>query len=162
MDDPPCRESRSELDKKDELFTRHLSRIFEAIKRTEMAAASEGHGPGKIHLTIFTPHRIVDAEFCRHLRSSAWRLRLLDPQCLPYLQSIRGLSIRKSDWFLERSGAHSRLDPRAVIDLAQRCPDLGYLGCEFGIGEWKLPNADSARQHFERYFEGCARDARHS
>jgi hypothetical protein len=161
--DLPCRESKSELDAKDQLFTKKLRHIFEAIKRAENAAKNTGHGPGRIHLTIFTPYRMMDAELCRHTMSSAWRLRILNAVQFPFLNSIRELSIYNPDISPERTGmrhALSRLDPRITVDLACKLPNLEHLGCRLGVEEWNYTSANPARKHFEHDFEGCARDAR--
>ncbi|KAJ4379328.1 hypothetical protein N0V86_005373 [Didymella sp. IMI 355093] len=95
--------------------------------------------------------------------SSAWRLRLLDAEQFPLLNSIRGLSICNPDISSERTGmrhALSRLDPRITVDLACKLPNLEYLGCRLGVEEWNFTSANPARKHFEHDFEGCARDAR--
>jgi hypothetical protein len=44
--------------------------------------------------------------------------------------------------------------------VAARLPNLEYLGSRLGIEEWRLPDVDGARRHFEYDFEGCAKDSR--
>ncbi|KAF9694881.1 hypothetical protein EKO04_006886 [Ascochyta lentis] len=162
-DDLPCRESRAELSRKDKAFTEQIQHVFEIIRKAETDARLSQHGPGKVQLTILTPIRWVDPSFCRHRLSSAWRVHFLHPETLPQLESVRVLSICNPEQFTGRDGcrcAMSRLDLRVLIDMASRLPNLEYLGCCLGTEEWRLPDADPARKHFEHDFEGCARDSR--
>jgi hypothetical protein len=163
LENPSCREPQSELDAKTELFTKKIRSVFEHIKKVEYQAKNVGHGPGKIHLTIITPQRMISSDFCRHRLSSAWRVKLLRPNDLPTLESIRGLSICNVDTPSETGEsrvAQSRIEPRVAIDLACKLPNLEYLGCRLGVEEWEFTNADPVRKHFEHDYGGCARDAR--
>lgn len=161
-EDVPCRETLDELKEKDEIFTEQIRGAIEAIKVVE-EKSGKMYGPGKIQLTILTPLRHVDNEYC-HRVYSAWRVHLLSPKTFPQLQSVRGLSVCNPEWISSyRRGnvARSRLDPRVLIDLAKSCPNLEFLGCELGTEEWPLTEEDPARQHFKFDFEGCKKDARH-
>ena len=164
-----CRETRADLDVKNRIFTEQVRRVFETIKEAEIAAKAARHGPGKVQLTIFTPYRLVYSESCRHRLSSAWRVRLLNCETLPTLESVRGLSICNPDRYAHnhqdayKNGydrAISRVEARTVIDLAVRLPRLEYLGCSLGTEEWRLHDEDPARKHFEHDYEGCAKDSR--
>jgi hypothetical protein len=161
--DLSCRESLAELLAKDESFTKQVRRLFEIVKKAENNANLAHDGSGEIQLTILTPIRWVDPSFCRHRVSSAWRVHLLRPEDLPDLYSIRGLSICNPELSTKIDGdrcAISRLDWRVLVDVASRLPNLEYLGSRLGIEEWRLPEADVARRHFEYDFEGCAKDSR--
>ncbi|KAF2682517.1 hypothetical protein K458DRAFT_419927 [Lentithecium fluviatile CBS 122367] len=162
-DELPCRESQDELLAKDESFTKQVQSVFVTIKKAENEASLAHYGSGKTQLTILTPIRWVDPSFCRHRVSSAWRVHLLRPQDLPKLSSIRALSICNPEVSTRRDGdrcAITRLDWRVLVDVASRLPNLEYLGSRLGIEEWRLPDVDPTRRHFEYDFEGGARDSR--
>jgi hypothetical protein len=162
-DELPCRESQEELLAKDELFTEQVQRAFETMKKAENEANLAHSGSGRSQLTILTPIQWVDQCFCRHRVSSAWRVHLLRPDDLDELHFIRGLSICNPNDSTSKVGYHrakSRLDWRVLVDVANRLPNLQYLGSRLGIEEWRLPDVDPPRRHFEWDFEGCARDSR--
>ena len=162
---PPCRENTSDLREKDECFTRQIHAVLYALNEVETNA--KGHYQGKIQLTIFTPVRWVDSHHCMHRWFSSWRVHLLSPKDLPDLASVRGLSVcvpgsggsrnvRSSNYLLTRA----RPDARVLIDLASRCRNLEFLGCELGHEEWRRTEEDVRLQHFSRDFESCQRDSR--
>jgi hypothetical protein len=164
-----CRESQQELDEKDEMFTRQIASCFGAIKAVEAKAVKDKavkkpsrQSTGTIQLVVFTPIRHVHQSYCNHRRFSSWRVHLLSPDELPELYSVSGLSIcnpLEQDYH-HRQPAQSRIDLRVIIDLASRCPNLEYLGCEIGIDEW-TSSKDEALAHYRHNHVGPLRDTRH-
>lgn len=146
-----CDESLEDLDRKDRIFTEQVARAFKTIRKAE----EESQHDGRIQLTVFTPTRWVHECYCDHQRHSSWRVHLLSPEQLPQLVSVRSLSICNINSFESRL-AYARVDPRILVALAARCPNLEYLGSRIGADEGIVTN-EECRQDFP----GCNRDARH-
>ncbi|PSN67502.1 hypothetical protein BS50DRAFT_588458 [Corynespora cassiicola Philippines] len=161
--DGSCRESLQNLKEKDELFTSQIAKTFEAIKSVE--DVGDNRVIGKKHLVVFTPRRQVHKCYCNHRLFSSWRVHLLSPDRLPRLRSINGLHIcnlghcPERKHYSEYETAQSRIDLRALVDLAARCPNLEYLGCELGVDEW-TDTSDEAQAHYQHDYEGPLRDTR--
>lgn len=156
---PPesCRESAEELKRKDQSFRSQIGDVWEAI---HMAESRQQDSTGRLQLLILTPMRWVDDQSCDHRRYSSWRVHLSSALQLQELQSVRALSICNPVYEDNQDGSsHSKLDLRAIVDLASRCPNLEYLGCKLGVDEW-VDSADPWLQHFMHDFPGCRRDTR--
>jgi hypothetical protein len=163
-----CRESQQELDEKDQMFTRQIASCFGAIEAVEAKAVKDKavkkpsrQSTGTIRLVVFTRTRHVHQSYCNHRRFSSWRVHILSPDELPELYSVSGLSIcnpLEQDYH-HRQPAQSRIDLRVIIDLASRCPNLEYLGCEIGIDEW-TNSKDLALAHYRHNHVGPLCDTR--
>ncbi|KAJ4356542.1 uncharacterized protein N0V89_004576 [Didymosphaeria variabile] len=158
-DDFPCRESPEELMEKDEIFTKQIDRVFQTLKFVDSRQSK-----GQIELCIVTPVQWVDADFCHHRVSSAWRVHLLSPSRLPQLDCVRSLTIcNPQDSEYINSGKFdeedfrydSRLDWRVLLDVASRCPNLEYLGCQTGSREETVSPENREKWHFERDYDAC-------
>lgn len=147
-----CTEALKDLELKDTTFSEHVARVFEAISTVE----ERSQHAGRIHLTVFTPTRHIDRCYCDHRLHSSWRVHFLSPEKLPQLDSVHGLSIYNVVDY-DSQLAFSKVDPRMLLDLASRCPNLRYLGCKIGIGEWTVTEEECTRD-----YPGCKRDARRS
>lgn len=161
----PCRENMSNLQEKDECFTRQVRAVLQSLKKIETEAKGQCHG--RIYLTIFTPIRWIHVDHCVHQWYSSWRVHLLSPEDIPDLESVTGLSLcvphsdDSKNRILERHACtRARPDARMLIDIAARCPNLEFLDCELGLGEWKCTEEDIELQHFSRDFEACQLDSR--
>ena len=154
----PCRESLADLQEKDETFTSQVARAFEALK---VAEGDEDDSIGRLQLTVLTPTRRVHRCYCDHRRYSSWRVHLLSPEKLPKLHSVQGLSIcnPELDYYKDNDVAQSKIDLRVMVDLAARCPNLHYLACKVGTGDW-TDDLDYKFEHFMHNHEGCLRDTR--
>lgn len=163
-----CRESQQELDEKDQMFTRQIASCFGAIEAVEAKAVKDKavkkpsrQSTGTIRLVVFTRTRHVHQSYCNHRRFSSWRVHILSPDELPELYSVSDLSIcnpLEQDYH-HRQPAQSRIDLRVIIDLASRCPNLEYLGCEIGIDEW-TNSKDLALVHYRHNHVGPLCDTR--
>lgn len=151
------RESACELQEKDELFTKQINLLFSTLQALEKRVKRSG----KLNLTIYTPVREVQAPLQRKFIS--WRLHLLSPTTLPQLASIRGLSVENGGVILplEEDKSLLKLDLRVLIDLAVKLPNLEYLSCKLGSGEWTSYHSLEAIQHYTRDAAGPRRDSRH-
>lgn len=162
--DPGHRETKADLAKKDVEFTYQIFSMFAALKNLEERANVLGLGPGRIDLSVWAPTRARDCGYCLHWHVISWRIHLLSPEKLPFLESIRSLAVEGQadmDLLNEPSIAVSKLDLRIMVDLASRLPNLQHMGCRIGGEEW-VPNSGSAAvSHFFHDAEGCRRDSRH-
>ncbi|KAF2993225.1 hypothetical protein E8E13_001168 [Curvularia kusanoi] len=153
----PCRESSEQLLEKDEAFTAQIMHAWATMRLVEAAL---DHGVGKAQIRVYAPTRIVEGDVCDHKRYSSWRVHLLDPEQLPQLNCVRALTVCDlADKDLEDNAYRSKLDLRATLDLAARCPNLEYLGCKVGADDW-ASTADPWVEHFMHDFPGCRRDTR--
>lgn len=152
-----CRESAEDLYKKDETFTEIIIGVWQTVHTTE---AMQENRTGRMQIRILMPTQLVDDTFCDHRRYSGWRVHLLNPQDLPKLHSVRALCICNPAYEDMEDGAiNCKIDLRVVPDLANRCPNLEYLGCKLGVDEW-ADSADPWMEHFMHDYPGCRRDAR--
>ncbi|KAF2446065.1 hypothetical protein P171DRAFT_410034 [Karstenula rhodostoma CBS 690.94] len=166
LEELACRESQEELDANDEFFTKHVLFLFETLKRFEDAAREQGHGPGRIALTIVAPDRHVDTEICLHRRYTSWRTHLLRPVSLPTLRCIRSLRVEGGDQqdpidHDEIDTVVCKLDLRLICDLITRMPELENLSWVGGGDEWTPSSRSAAIAHYYQNYEGPRRDSRH-
>lgn len=146
------------MEEKGAIFTQHIRDVWQLI---HSAKEAQQDGAGKVQILIFTLTRIIEGGVCDHKRYLSSRVHLSRPLDFPQLESVRALSVcNPTDDDLKDNGYRSKLDLRVIIDLAGRCPNLEYLGCKLGAGEW-VDTADPWMEHFMYDFPGCRRDARH-
>jgi len=167
LEDLACRESQEDLDANDEFFTKQIVFLFETLKGFEDAAREQGHGPGRITLTIVAPDRHVDAEICLHRRYTSWRIHLLRPASLSTLKCIHSLRIEGGDQqdpidHDEIDTVVCRLDLRLVLDLITKMPELENLSWVGGGDEWTPSSRSAAIAHYYRNYEGPRRDSRYN
>jgi hypothetical protein len=158
-----CRETIEQIQAQSELFTRQISDLFTALKTLEGETETKNR-PSGIRLTIGTPYqRDNGMQHCDHRRYHSWRLRLLNPQNLPRLLSIRTLIIGEDVRFWsDFSCRYERpLDLRVVVDLVSRLPNLETLNCAYLNDRVPYPYEDAVLSHFTHPWEGPRRDARH-
>lgn len=130
---------------------------------------------------------------CLHHHYVGWRVRLLDASRLSKVMSVRSLAIHNDGYIcgdLSRcSGegyysecyispdhsaedleihdvAESRLDLGVVVDLATTFPNLQFLTCKIGAGEWNPVYWDKYTEEdkdmaYEYDWQGPRRDSRH-
>jgi hypothetical protein len=159
----PCRESRDELRKKDEIFTRQIFCLFTTLQTLQDRAEKAGYF-GRIELTIFTPVTDIELGVCLHRRFTSWRVHLMNPGLLPELVLVRTLNVRRGCWshFLNNDGEEpSKLDWRVLVDLMVKLPTLESFCCKLGGDEWSPPFPDERNTHYLRDWEGPRRDSRH-
>jgi hypothetical protein len=154
----PCRLSAHDLQTRNEIFTKQIRDVWQAVQRVEQAQHHDS-GP-RLQIRVFTPFQAIDGDLCDHKRYSSWRVQLMRPHELPTLESVCALSTcNLDDDDLEEYAFRSKLDLRVIIDLAARCPNLQYLGCKLGADEW-TDHADPFMEHFIYDYPGCRRDSR--
>ena len=68
-----CRDTAKELKIIDEEFTRQISVLFSTLKVLE-GRVQDRYGPGRIHLTVYTPTRDLCAGQCYHRKFTSWRV----------------------------------------------------------------------------------------
>jgi hypothetical protein len=139
-----CMES-SDVKFDDQTFYDQVARCFEAIKKVE----DRSEHIGRIQLTLFTPTRRIHESYCDLLRYPSWRVHLLSPEQLPKLNSVQGLSICNVETY-HSNLAFSKIDLKIVIFLAEKCPNLHYLGCKIGIDEWTTTEEESRHRRNTR------------
>lgn len=89
-----CRESVAELQENDHLFTDQIQFLFKTLRTLEDAA-----GIGSFGLTVYVPER--ENYGCFYRKFSSWRLHLLSPNSLPELSSVRSLTLKPVNPYIE-------------------------------------------------------------
>lgn len=164
-DDDTCREFvAEEREALDQEFTRQVNFLFSTVDAME-AQQSKVSGPGRIHLSIYTPKRFVNkAQFCLHYTFVSWRVDLLSPATLPQLSSIQHLSVLAPDQEFDSDGpdpALRMLDHRILFDLSTKLPNVYSMTCMVGGGEWHGSFRNDGLRHITRDWAGPRRDSRH-
>ncbi|KAF2706353.1 hypothetical protein K504DRAFT_459648 [Pleomassaria siparia CBS 279.74] len=159
-----CRDTPNELEVMDEMFTRQLHYLF-FILHTLENRVSKVFGPGRIHLTIFTPTRDLFVDECYHRMFTSWRVHLLSPWTLPSLTSIRSLNFDASNarYSYDQYGPNvslRKIDQRILLDLATKCPNLETLQCRMGGDEWFSGFSSPAMSNSCQDWAGPRRDSR--
>lgn len=155
-----CRETAEELQAHNERFTRHITDILAALKTLEERELPHNRPTG-IELFIKTPDQADNnRKFCYHRRFNSWRLRLLNPDNLPTLSSIRTFRIGPADIAYNRSVRP--LDYGFVPALVSKFPNLEVLDCPDLDEDFPEAYEDSTVSHFTRHWEGPWRDTRHA
>ncbi|KAH4118416.1 hypothetical protein HBH98_143090 [Parastagonospora nodorum] len=161
------RESAEQLLKNDLSMTRQIKFLFNTIESAEQRAGEQGNS-AKILLNLPDPGRYISnvygsIDYPQHL---SWRAHLLDPDSLPSLQSVRYLQIGVGSRYpFERTpkgytGELVKLDYRVIVDIATKCPNLQYLGCELGYNEWQRKWMTRGERYLSRDWAGPRRDTR--
>jgi hypothetical protein len=142
---------------RDAIFTAQIRDLFETLKTLEERACEDGHGAYELYIQI--PDTGVDrshSNLCICAEHAKWRTKLLDPEKLPELLSVRTLRIRDPD-----DEAFMKLDYRTMVDLVAKMPNLESLFCYIGADETTpLYNNEPARS-FVWEFDDLRRDTRH-
>jgi hypothetical protein len=160
----PVRETKDDLREADRCFTDQIKSLFSTVKSVEDCAGTR-YGPGNIKLTIYTPTRYIDAMYYDVLRFYvSWRIRLLSPESLPELASVRALRIENGmhveycyQW--DRQSLR-KIDLRVIIDLSVKFPNLAALFCSIGGDEWLACNEDYRQRYVTKDWAGPRRDSR--
>jgi hypothetical protein len=159
-----CRDTAKELKIVDEEFTRQISVLFSTLKMLE-SRVKDKYGPGRIHLTVYTPTRDLCAGQCYHRKFTSWRVHLLSPSTLPTLTSVQSLTLNASatDMAYPNEGGRfpRKLDHRVFLDLAIKCPNLKKLQCRLGGDEWLGSFESQAMNESCQDWLGPRRDSRH-
>jgi len=160
---PHCRETVEDLRALDEEFTRQIKVFFNTIQAIE-DRISEEDNTRKIRLTIKTPTRDIDDWNCIHPKYVSWRIHLLLPDSLPSLYSIRSLYFiqqgANETYCEEAKGTAFRLDPRILLDLSTRLPNLESLNAKLWQDQWTCSTPSLSIKHYTRPWEGPYRDSR--
>lgn len=159
-----CRDTEEELDAIDQEFTRQINFLFSTIHAIEWRLGN-AYGPGKIHLEIFTPTRVIDgALYCAHRSFVSWRVHLLSPSKLPSLASVQCLAVRRPD----QSYCHDipelsawKIDLQVLLDMSSKLQNLETLQCEIGGDDWVSGQGVEAAHQIRHDWEGPRRDSRH-
>jgi hypothetical protein len=115
-----CRETVEELHTNHELLTRQISGLFKALKTLEERETPNARPTG-ICLEIKIPYEFDNEQYCDHRRYNSWRLRIVNPQTLPELSSIRTLIIGEVRFWSDFNCRYERtLDLRIVPDLISK------------------------------------------
>lgn len=146
-----CRESADELREKDTIFTEQIKDSFAILKTMEERAGERNYG--KYILRIFSPVQQRLGYHCYHRSHDQWRTRLLEPETLPDLMSVKSLEIRCE--------SEAKLDYRILIDLITRCPNLESFKCHTGSYEWTPCHDEFPASQFIWDYGGPRRDTRH-
>ena len=167
-----CRESVAELQENDHLFTDQIQFLFKTLRTLEDAA-----GIGSFGLTVYVPER--ENYGCFHRKFSSWRLHLLSPNSLPELSSVRSLTLKPVNPYIEplnhdpTSSEENKSIPKADLrmlgDLVLKLPQIQTLACELGYHEWASSvwsgiddvYGNNAWRSYSRDFPGPKRDSRH-
>ncbi|KAJ4324519.1 hypothetical protein N0V94_001259 [Neodidymelliopsis sp. IMI 364377] len=164
---PACRESIEELHQKNKLFTDQISLLFSSIQEVEQRAGASN--PGQITLTIYGPTRRIErslARVCLHRQYISWRIQLLFPEILPELRSVQAFQLNQGTYTYTPGYVTeiSKLDLRMLGDLANKFPNLGFVGCQLGKNEICPTYVGKSQfwSHYERDYEGPRRDTRHN
>jgi hypothetical protein len=164
-DEEDCRYNAEELRIIDQDFTRQITNLFLVLKSLETSVTDQ-YGPGKIHLTIFTPTRESTTEpWCLHRTFVSWRVHLLSPSTLPNLDCVHHITVTRGNHRICWEGFDPQLrqiDLRVLLDISSKLPNLEVLSCELGGDEW-LKNcfAREALRQITQDWEGPRRDSRH-
>lgn len=89
-----CRETSEELEAHNKRFTGLIAGIFNALSELEERELAHDKPIG-ICLRIRNPWQATEADACPHRKWNSWRLKLLNPESLPILSSVRTLAINK-------------------------------------------------------------------
>lgn len=149
-----CHESPEELRQNDELFTDQIRQLFAILKAVEVGAREDN--PGRYRLIIYSPSQAVEhtGAYCYHRDHVQWYTRLKDPGNLPELPSVTALRVANG-------GYYKKTDYRIMIDLATRFPNLEYLECRLGDGEWPICYDEEPASLYVTKYDGPRRDTRH-
>jgi len=153
-----CRESAREIKEKDQELSNQIRFLFVTLKQLENSV-----GEGRMQVTIYAPVREV-VSLCPHRKCVSWRLRMLSPENLPELGSVRALSIEDPAivYPLEsETESLLKIDLRVLVDLAIKFPRLEFLGSKLDAGSgWTTDLESSAARHYSRIWAGPLRDSR--
>jgi hypothetical protein len=159
-----CREEKEDLQKMDEQFTRQINFLFSTLKAIESRVDSS-YGPGKVHLTIYTLKRKVNADkHCFHRSFLSWRVHLLSTSTLPKLSSVRSLTVENPDrrtWGDGPDRSLHKMDYRVLFDISSKLLNLEDLQCKVGGDEWAFDLKGEAAYYTTHDWEGPRRDSRH-
>jgi hypothetical protein len=158
------RDGVEQLNANDKSLSRQIALLLEAFRKIEEHSGNIG----KFTLTIYTPKRAIPIEhrplsFQQHL---SWRVRLLEPETLPSIGSIRSLDIQQA---MVRPGEvidtgyvlePVKLDYGVMVDLLAKLPNLEYWGCRIGGDEWEPEWPQEWKNHYTRDWAGPRRDTR--
>ncbi|KAI4945879.1 hypothetical protein J4E91_007793 [Alternaria rosae] len=171
-------ESADEVRERDESFTWQMQYLFDILQLVEKQAG-KNHAPGRYRLTTYNPIRRTENEdACPHRYMASWRVRLLAKD-LPPIASIRSFEINNNckhgyepydpyryQYSLRENWSEtqeSRLDLRVLIDLANKMPNLEYLGTRTGgykLCETLNEEEDPCSEHYEHDWAGPRRVSR--
>ncbi|KAL1608079.1 hypothetical protein SLS60_003018 [Paraconiothyrium brasiliense] len=160
----PPRDTEEHLRAADESFSKQIGFLFSSIRNVEDFANTR-YGPGKIKLTIYTPTRYVDrANYAIQRAYVSWRVRLLRPDTLPNLASVRALRIENgmswhsgNDWDTQTL---RKIDLRVLIDVSSKLSNLATVCCGVGGDEWLTCNEDYSQHYITKDWAGPRRDTR--
>lgn len=156
-----CRETAEDLKHNDELFTRQIFELFNALKTLSERETNVENQPRGLCLKINMNRQPDDGEmFCHHRRYHSWRLHLLKPEDLPTLPSIRALHFEPSTNFYLK-GVRP-VDLGVIPELAFKLPNLENLFCPHLYELFPHNYADAIWRHFTHPWEGPLRDSRHN
>lgn len=154
-----CRETIEGLQHNDEIFTRQVLTLFEAIQALQERETEPTNKPSGIELTIHIGKQRDDiAKFCHHRRYPSWRLHLLKPKDLPELPSIRSLCFNSVPGF---DAGIRPMGLNLISDLLFKLPNLETLECAHLYERFPFDFKHPILRHFTHLYEGPLRDSRH-
>jgi hypothetical protein len=166
--DRNCRDDADQLRQHNVSLTQQISFLFKTIKTVEECAGTL-NVPGRIRLSITSPSRPIPGGLALTWHDClSWRVRLLKPEVLPLIESIRSLEV---DGYGGSSSTRVRdpagndwvgvkLDYRVMVDLVAKLPNLEYWGCRMGGNEWSPKTKQEATRYFTQDWAGPRRDSR--
>jgi hypothetical protein len=86
-----------------------------------------------------------------------WHTRLLEPEKLPDLHSVRSLQLSDNGG----SGVLMKFDYRIAIDILAHLPNVEQLDCHIGADQWIPTYEDEPAKSSLWEFDGPRRDSRH-
>ncbi|KAK2796009.1 hypothetical protein FQN51_009555 [Onygenales sp. PD_10] len=159
---PRCRETADEAEAHNEHLELRISAVFRALKTLEERGLPNNH-PNSICLTVETARQPnTNNHHCDHRKYHNWRIRLLNPQILPSISSVRTLVIGDNTKVNALYSNERPLDLGTVAILMSKLPNLEVLDCRYLHERFPNYSIFPVLSHFTRPWEGPWRDSRHS
>ncbi|KAH4072250.1 hypothetical protein HBH70_067080 [Parastagonospora nodorum] len=142
---------------RDIIFTAQIRDLFETLKTLEERACEEGHGAYELVICVPDAFSKRDSQnYCICADHAKWRTKLLDPEKLPGLLSVRALRIRDPD-----EESFIKLDYRIITDLIAHLPNVESAVCYIGADESTPLYVHEPAKSFVWEFDNLRRDTRH-
>lgn len=157
------RDTFEEVQNGNKCFTDQIRFLFSTIKEVEDRAHIK-HG-GRVRLTIYSPTRFVRYDDYHTQRAYvSWRVKLLKPESLPNLTSVRALRVENGlSWGRDQWDGDTlrKLDLRVLVDLSKKLLNLEDLECYLGGDEYLSNNKNAKQRYVTKDWAGPRRDTRH-
>jgi hypothetical protein len=146
-----------ERDERDMIFTAQIRDSFDTLSGMKKRAGVDNFASYK--LDINSPYEELRGKYCCCVFHAKWHTRLLEPEKLPSLWSVRCLRIGDS---AKGNVGRMKFEYRILIDLLHCLPNLESLECYIGCDEWTRGYVDNPAISFPADYVGLRRDRRHS